>query len=144
MLKLMQGVPIAGRRTLDVGCGSGVLALAAERLGAGDTLGIDLDYDAVSNARENLGLNEVQRPLRFEERDLNTVRGMWDVVLANLTGALLERSVPRFRELVAPEGHLIISGLTTSERGVIAAFESRFRLQTVDQEGEWLAAAFRP
>jgi ribosomal protein L11 methylase PrmA len=63
--------------------------------------------------------------------------------MANLTGALLERSAPHLADLVEPGGHLIVSGFMESERAsVVPALERCLALQTIDQEEEWLCAVF--
>ena len=59
---------------LDIGCGSGVLAIAAVKLGARSAIGIDIDPDALDNARENAGLNHSGDSVRFEEGDFREMR----------------------------------------------------------------------
>src|SRR6185436_15861594 len=113
---------------LDVGTGSGVLAIAAVRLGAARALGIDVDEDAITAARENLTLNpEVASRVRFEIGDLSTsVPGQGTevgILTANLTGALLVRAARTLIDAVIPGGILILSGLQLHERAeVMRAF----------------------
>jgi ribosomal protein L11 methyltransferase len=143
-LGALQELPLAERRVLDIGCGSGVLALAAARLGAGSTLGIDIDPDAIANAMENLELNRLSGHVRFELVDFRDHATSADIVMANLTGALLVRSADRLAELVAPGGFLIISGFMDSERAkVVSALETHLTLQETAQEDEWMCAVFR-
>ena len=92
MLRAVQQLQIANQTVLDIGCGSGVLAIAAIKLGARSAVGIDIDPDALANAMENAALNEIGDRVRFEESDFRTMSARADVVMANLTGALLERS----------------------------------------------------
>jgi SAM-dependent methyltransferase len=115
-LAALQAVDITDRVVLDVGTGSGVLAIAADRLGARRVLGIDDDPDAIQSARENLGLNPDVRHVTFETLDL-AARALpdADVVTANLTGALLVRAPPAIRG-PPPGGTLILSGIQSHER----------------------------
>lgn len=127
-LALMQRASFAGRRVCDVGTGSGVLAIAALRLGAAHVVAVDYDMDAVTCARESAALNEITAGLDIRHVDLERETGMagapFDVVLANLTGALLIRLADRLAGLTAPAGALILSGITIGEAGdVTAAFE---------------------
>jgi ribosomal protein L11 methyltransferase len=116
-LRALQEVRLADRFLLDVGTGSGVLAIAAVRLGAARALGIDCDEDAIRAALENLELNAGAGDVRFQIADLATARlPAADVVTANLTGALLVRSAERIVSLVRPGGLLIVSGLLEEER----------------------------
>ena len=69
MLKALQELPVADRTVLDIGCGSGVLAIAAVRLGARSAVGVDVDPDAIANATENVELNDVGGRVRLEEGD---------------------------------------------------------------------------
>lgn len=143
-LLALQTEPLAGRSLLDVGTGSGVLAMAAVRLGAAAALGIDNDPDAVESARENLSLNPELTGLRFEVARLEDTASPADIVTANLTGALLAREAARLLGLVAPGGQLIVSGLLASERdGVVAALSSG-RIFWESTEGGWVALALRP
>jgi ribosomal protein L11 methyltransferase len=119
-LAALQTMNLSGRLVLDVGTGSGLLAMAADRLGAARAVGIDNDADAIQSARENLVLNPDARHVIFELGDLReTPLPAADVVTANLTGALLLRAS---RDLLAPlrrGGTLIVSGLLVDERDAV-------------------------
>jgi ribosomal protein L11 methyltransferase len=124
-LTALQAIDLARRSVLDVGTGSGVLAIAAVRLGAARALGVDCDADAIGAANENLRLNPDARGVRFQVADLEAGDlPVADVVTANLTGALLTRSARRLAALVKPGGVLILSGLLENERDtVLEAFD---------------------
>ena len=143
VLAALQRVPLDGRRILDVGCGSGVLALAAVRLGAESALGLDIDADAVANAVENLDLNQLSGRVRFEEGDFRTREDAADVVVANLTGPLLVRSASHLAHFVNRGGRLIISGFTENETdAVLTSFRSALGFVSTHQEDEWMCAVF--
>ena len=144
MLKALQALPVEDRIVLDIGCGSGVLAIAAVRLGARSAVGIDVDADAIANATENVDLNNVAERVRLEHADFEEISAPAQVVMANLTGSLLERSSARLATLVAPHGHLLVSGFMESEReSVLAALEKSLTLRAIDQEDEWMCGVFR-
>ena len=116
-LAALQTIDLTGRTVLDVGTGSGVLAIAADRLGAARAIGIDVDEDAIQSARENLDLNPDVRRVTFETVDLAArALPLADVVTANLTGALLVRSAPALLAAIQPGGTLILSGIQSHER----------------------------
>ena len=141
-LHALQSIELNGRSVLDIGCGSGVLAIAALSLGARSALGVDIDPDALANARENAGLNSVAHTVRFDERDFRDLSTPADIVLANLTGALLEKSADKLAELVTPSGYLIVSGFMASEPDVVPALARLLTLHHVAQEDEWKCAVF--
>jgi ribosomal protein L11 methyltransferase len=149
-LMLLQRAAPANRRVLDVGAGSGVLAIAAWRLGASAAVAIDNDPDAVSCARENVVLNAAVaidvRLMDLGDGPGTPLAGLgrFDVVLANLTGAALVSHAPAISAALAPEGRLIVSGCLQEEvETVTAAFRAR-KLQASDRldEDEWTALAF--
>ncbi len=143
-LEALQGIPLRGRTLIDVGCGSGVLALAAATLGAVSVVGIDVDADALANAHDNLELNGLAGTVRFEQGDLRTLSRTADVVTANLTGALLAGSAKALAAAVKQHGHLLISGFIETEKdAVLQPFDPFFALERVTQEGEWLCATYR-
>jgi ribosomal protein L11 methyltransferase len=134
----LQQIDLQGKFVLDVGTGSGLLAIAASKLGASRIVGTDDDADAIQAARENLELNDVTN-VELVVSDLMKDRlPTADVVVANLMGALLVRAADRLIEAVRPEGRLILSGILDTERGDIErAFANRGVLHVV-QEDEWL------
>jgi ribosomal protein L11 methyltransferase len=142
-LRLLQDVYVRGKRVIDVGTGSGVLALAAWRLGARSVTAVDADPDALLNARENIQRNGASAAIEVIESDLAALDvPPADVVLANLTGAVLERHAAGLLRLVAPAGSLIVSGFTLEEtRGVVEALGAPQRSAIV--EGSWAAILVR-
>jgi ribosomal protein L11 methyltransferase len=142
-LKALQDLPLDNRTVLDIGCGSGVLAIAAVKLGARSAVGIDIDPDALDNARDNAGLNDMGARVRFDEGDFRQMKIHADVVMANLTGGLLERTADALAAMVAPDGFLIVSGFMDSEKAtVVPALEEFLPLQTIAQEEEWMCAIY--
>jgi ribosomal protein L11 methyltransferase len=138
-LDLLQRIDVAGKTVLDVGTGSGVLALAAHALGARHVVAVDDDPDALESARENLALNGVTEGIDLRLGDFRGLseRG-WDVVTANLTGNLLARGAAVLSAAVAPGGAIIISGVTLDEEaGVLAAFAPRMQPVAYVAEDEW-------
>lgn len=143
-LRALQAVDLADRFVLDVGTGSGVLAIAAVRLGAARAAGIDYDADAIQAANENLHLNSGAESVEFQVADLSAGDlPAADVVIANLTGAVLIRSAASLLDLVRPEGVLIVSGLLDEERDdVLRAFRSA-RVVWKQSEDGWVALAMK-
>ena len=144
VLRAVQQLQIANQTVLDIGCGSGVLAIAAIKLGARSAVGIDIDPDALANAMENAALNKIGDRVRFEESDFRTMSAHADLVMANLTGALLERSAVTLGALVAPAGRLIVSGFMQTEAdAVTSALNTVGDLDSIAQEEEWMCAIYR-
>jgi ribosomal protein L11 methyltransferase len=130
-LRALQHIDLEGRRVLDIGTGSGVLAIAAAKLGAVEVTGVDNDTDALAAARDNIDRNSVVVELR--QADLQRDRlPTADVVLANLTGALLQRRASDLAAL-ARGGVLIVSGFLEEEvdgvRAALGPFASGFQLE---------------
>ena len=141
-LRLLQELSLDGGRAIDVGTGSGVLAIAAVRLGAGEAIGIDDDPDALDNAGENVARNGVHASVSLERVDLAGFSAApGSVVTANLTGAMLRRHADRLKALVTPGGRLIASGFTADEgEAVVAAFG--LPVESTVSEGAWVAVRF--
>jgi ribosomal protein L11 methyltransferase len=134
----LQKIDLRARTALDVGTGSGVLAIAASRLGASHVLALDDDPDAIESARQNLGLNPgADVTLGVADIRRTTLRP-FDVVLANLTGGLLLAIAGTLQQLAARDGCLVLSGFMESEESaVIQAFAS-CRIENRSQEDEWV------
>jgi ribosomal protein L11 methyltransferase len=139
---LLQRLDLAGRTVLDVGTGSGVLALVAYALGAAAVTGVDDDPDAIASARENLALNGVTTGVDLREGDFRAMPDVEsDVVVANLTGGLLIRGADVLAGAVAAGGSLVVSGVLRSEEAdVVAAFAPRLTVVDRLSEDEWIGA----
>jgi ribosomal protein L11 methyltransferase len=134
-------------RALDVGCGSGILAIAAVRLGATRVLGVDIDPVAVEATIANARHNRVGRRIRAREGTLPTDEGPFDIVLANLVaGVLIEHAANLLAELVE-DGTLIASGIFIDREPETRAALERAGLEIVSRryETDWVALeASRP
>jgi ribosomal protein L11 methyltransferase len=140
-LQLLQELDTKGRRVIDVGTGSGVLAIAAAKLGAASVLALDNDRDALVNARENIARNGVAVDVR--EGDLAALDAPpADLVLANLTGAALRRQAAPLSRFVARDGALILSGFAPDESPDVLA-EYAFAAAGETRDGEWAAVLLR-
>lgn len=134
-LSSLQRLDLHGGSVLDVGTGSGVLAIAAKRLGAAQVLGIDDDEHAIEAARENLVLNGgVDVTLGVMDLRRASLRP-FDLALANLTGGLLVSSAPALQ--VLSRGRLILSGFLVSEASEVRAAFDQFTVEHEETEGEW-------
>ncbi len=143
-LRALQTIDLTDRLMLDVGTGSGVLAIAARALGARHAVGIDHDVDAIQAARENLDANPGINGVDLIVGDVRTSSLVpADLVTANLTGALLVQSAPLLLAAMRPGGTLIVSGLLTHEReDVVAALSHSARLAWEGEEQGWLGLVF--
>jgi len=136
-----------GDAVLDLGAGSGILAIAAARLGAKRVLALDIDPQAVKAARENAAANGVQGVVEVREGTLpeGAPGERCDMVVANISGLTIERLAPAFAESLREGGTLIVSGfLEDSVDGLSRALEAAgFRVERVDAEGVWRAIVAR-
>jgi ribosomal protein L11 methyltransferase len=148
-LAALQQIDLHDLRVVDIGTGSGVLAIAASRLGAETVIAIDDDPDAVTAARENLTLNPEAR-VAIDVLDLripapgSRFPDDFDVVIANLTGGLLIAAAARLTSLAGPSGRLVLSGfMDAEERDVVRAF-SGLDVDWRGQEDEWVCLELSP
>ncbi len=135
-----------GGRVLDVGAGTGVLALAALATGAASAIGVDIDPWSVDNAQENAALNGVAD--RFENR-LGSIEEIpetgFPLVLANILRSILVGMMPELAARVAPGGALVIAGILNTERQTMldVCAENGLALDAEATENAWWAGAFR-
>ncbi len=139
-LRLMDGVIKTGDNVLDAGTGTGVLSIAALKLGAGSALGFDYDMLAVESAQDNGVLNGVDD--RFEVREC-TVEAIpevgFEVILANMISSRLAPIVPQLPKKLTSGGRLILSGMLKTERDMMLTILTDAGLETVDEasENDW-------
>lgn len=132
---------LAGARVLDVGCGSGILAMAAARLGAASVLGVDPDPIAIESTTANAGRNRLVRRVRARRGSIPSGDGPFRVVLANLVASLLVELAPALRDELAPGGTIIAGGIFVDrEDEVRRAFEGEgLHVKGRLADGDWVA-----
>jgi len=104
------------KRVLDAGCGTGILSILAERLGAAEVVGFDIDHWAYKNAKENLQLNECKRTLIIEGNHQNLLPGtMFDIILANINLNVIIKDINSYCNFLKPSGFMILSGFYSTD-----------------------------
>ena len=129
-------------KVLDVGCGTGILAIAAAMLGADECLGIDIDPDAVRTAEDNIKRNGLSNKIRAIQGDLTNGVGYHpDILVANLMADLVIRLAPAAAEHLSTGGVFISSGIldVKAEHVADAVQGAGFSIEAVMQDGEWCA-----
>jgi len=123
---------------LDVGTGSGVLAIAMNLLGVEDVVGIDNDPVALDSARHNAALNHLDRGIRFSSAPLGSLRRRFDLIAANITAGTLMELSSKLKQLLAADGRLILSGILAREvRALIGRFRPELRCLASRIERGW-------
>lgn len=125
MVRTLTELPLAGRRGLDMGCGTGVLAIAAVRLGAAHVDAVDIDEWAWANCRENAALNGVEELVEVIRGDAQSIGGRrYDFILANINRNTLSEQLPAFAAALREGGDLLMSGFLAKDvSGLVAAAE---------------------
>jgi ribosomal protein L11 methyltransferase len=135
--------PILATRTsptvLDVGCGSGVLAVAAVRLGAADALAIDISPAAAAVTTENARRNGVEHAVHASTTPLAAVHGTYEVVLANILAPALVELAADLRRVLAPNGVLVVSGILANRHDHVLAALAPLRVARTDVLDGWAA-----
>ncbi|MBI4552909.1 MAG: 50S ribosomal protein L11 methyltransferase [Candidatus Latescibacteria bacterium] len=136
-----------GDRVLDVGTGSGVLAIAAARLGAGEVTAVDTDDVAVENARSNIVRNRMSDRVHVACGSLDhpSVRGSYRVILSNLDTRTILRLSAAWPSRLDPDGTLILSGVLSTEGEEVVQSLRAQGLDVIQQAtmGEWWSGAMR-
>jgi ribosomal protein L11 methyltransferase len=150
-LRALSDVDLRGARVLDLGTGSGVLAMAAFLSGAKQVLAIDVDPDAIDSARASALLNPNVGNIQWLVGDFRTrgwdalAGGRFDVVLANLTGGMLTSSASRIREILSDDGVLVCSGFDEDEEPLVEqAFALHRRARFTEDRWVGLVLTFPP
>ncbi|MBK8638814.1 MAG: 50S ribosomal protein L11 methyltransferase [Chromatiaceae bacterium] len=146
-LKWLDGAALTGTRLIDYGCGSGILAIAALKLGAAQALAVDHDPQALeatqANASEN-GVADRLRCLAAEDMPPGLPEERADYLVANILAGPLIELAPRLAALVHPGGALALSGLLFDQVGsVTAAYAPWFDLEPPEIQEDWVLLAGR-
>ena len=134
---LLLDMPLKGKRVLDCGCGTGILGIAAMKLGASECVGYDIDEWSVDNTRHNAVINCVEvTPLHGDASVLEKVEGTFDLVMANINRNILLQDMPQFRSKMAPGARLVLSGFYTDDIPLLTKKAASLNLSLSAQKEE--------
>lgn len=136
-LRALDGLADGCATAIDVGCGSGVLALAAAKLGL-RAVGIDVDEPSIADARRNAALNGLDVP--FSTTPVEGLTEPADLVLANLFAEVLVEMAPHLDRLTRK--HLVLAGILAEREGKVRAAFDHLALEGRDQDGEWVSLVY--
>lgn len=135
-----------GMRVLDLGTGTGILALIAAKLGAAEILAVDNDTDAVAVTRRNAGRNAAAHVIRLLHGSLSDVGGTYDLVMANiLAHIIIDMAKTGLATRVRPGGTLVVSGILAEQADAVASALGQKGLRVIErrQKEEWVALVAR-
>lgn len=141
IVSTLLNIDLKGKRVLDCGCGTGILGIAASKLGASEVVGYDIDEWSSENAIHNAELNGVDnmKVMLGDASVLKSVEGKFDVVLANINRNILLADMPAFVSVMADESLLILSGFYASDVDLLIEKASSLGLSKIDSksDSEW-------
>ena len=141
-LELLQDFVKNDTKMLDIGCGSGILALASVLLGAEKAFGVDIDAQSVKTAKENAVINKIDNKVSFEVGDLTeVVSGKYDVICANIVADVIIRLLPDAKNFMTDGGVLVVSGIIDIRKDDVlkAVEENGFRVSRERYRDNWCA-----
>lgn len=141
MLSLLESVISGGETMIDVGTGSGILAIAAERLGVGDILATDVDEIAVRNAEANIKLNPVSHITVIANDLLKGITLSADLIVANILAEVLVPLIPQVRPRLKAHGHFLLAGIIANKATLIIRTleDNGFSIAQRREAGGWVA-----
>lgn len=141
IVSTLLNIDLKGKRVLDCGCGTGILGIAASKLGASEVVGYDIDEWSSENAIHNAELNGVgnMKVMLGDASVLKSVEGKFDVVLANINRNILLADMPAFVSVMADNSLLILSGFYASDVDLLIEKASSLGLSKIDSksDSEW-------
>ncbi|MBK6692940.1 MAG: 50S ribosomal protein L11 methyltransferase [Myxococcales bacterium] len=134
---------VSGHPLLDVGCGSGILAIVGLVFGAKSARAIDNDPDVIPVAKENAERNGLSDKLTADTTSVEAIHELYPVVVANIEADVLIRLAPALLRVTASGGLLVLSGILVPQADRVRAAFPSLTLEEGPVKGEWTALAFR-
>jgi len=134
-----------GCSVLDIGTGSGILAMAAVCLGAEKGLGLDIDPSAIAEAADNIALNNLENRIVIADREIDAIDQVFSMVIANLRYPSLKNFYPQISTLTAANGRVVLSGFRPQEHDDLMEryAAENFECIWTAEENDWVAAALK-
>jgi len=141
-LELLEKVINGNEKVIDLGTGSGILAISAVKLGVKHVIAVDIDEKSVQVAKENIKINGVADKINIICADLFTaIRDKYDVIICNILTKIILPLIPSIKDYLSPNGSLILSGIMENESAQIKdkLYGEKFIVSEVIQKDEWVA-----
>ena len=142
MLEFMADLDLKGKKVLDLGCGSGILSIAAEKLGADSVYAIDYDPLSVENTIENARINNGMKIAARQGDVADFKKGEYDLVLANINKKVLMDNLLQIQRLIKTDGQLMLSGILKSDIAEIEKHIQSFPNKKILTKSEWACLYF--
>ena len=145
-LEIMEKESMFSKKILDIGCGSGILSIAARKLGAGNIALIDKDYLSIKSAKENIGLNfnnqdgfQIYLGTFYEITNNFSLDG-FDYILCNIFAGVIKEIIPYFAKFINQNGKIILSGIISSQKEDIIKLLNlyNFKIDQVVSKKDWI------
>jgi ribosomal protein L11 methyltransferase len=141
VIQMMKDLPLNAKTVLDFGCGTGILGILASKLGAKTVVGVDIENEAIENARENCEINLVKN-IKFYRGDISAAPLLdYEIALANINRNIILQSLSSLARLIQSNGTLIISGFIPGDEDImtVALHQNGFELIGRICKNNWLA-----
>jgi len=145
MIEQMLSIDFTGKQVLDMGCGTGILAIMASKLKASHILAIDIDEWAFENTRENCFMNKVEN-VTITQGDVELLsEKKFDIILANINRNILLVQISSYAKALASQGLLLMSGIYRTDFDIISQItkDSGFTNINLVEKNNWIAVLFR-
>ena len=139
-LELMETLNFENKKVLDFGCGTGILSIYAERLGAGSILAVDNDIEAVKEAKKHCRYNECKK-VKAAFGDIFDIPGKFDIILANILFEVLAERLPYLSDKLNRNGYLLFAGVITpyKENFIKALEDNNLKIIKIVEDREWVS-----
>lgn len=143
MIQQLLNTNVEGKTILDMGCGTGVLSIAAKKLGAKTVTAIDIDHWSVENSIENIAHNQLNN-ITVVEGGVEAICGQFDIILANINRNILLDQMPTYAKSLCNNGELYISGFYNSDLQILKdkAQSLNLRFDKYIENNDWVSAKF--
>ncbi len=141
MIQLMENIDFSNKKVFDYGCGTGILAVLAEKLGAKTLVAVDIERPSYESTIENAEINGCKN-IEAVHGTLDDIKTTgYDVIFANINRNIILASLPRLAEQLATNGVLLLSGILQQDEDIVkeAIVEANLKFDSLENRGKWLA-----
>ena len=139
MIQMMRNIEFKGKKVLDFGCGTGILAILSAKMGAKGILGVDIDHNAYINSIHNCNQNDVNT-IEIKHGGLDEAESKYDIILANINRHVILETLPSLSDKLAKGDVLLLSGILHSDLPLLKRHleMATFKIVKVHQLEEWM------